>query len=394
MREETIMKYDFDQVIDRHHSDSYKWNYDSDILPMWTADMDFKVATEITDALVLKAGFGLYGYSIVPDSWYEAYIGFWKRHYHFTIVKDWLLFSSGVVPTISSVVRKLTTPAEKVLLLTPVYNIFYNSILNNGRVPLEEELVFNGSSYSIDFLSVEDKMSDPQCSLMILCNPENPVGKIFTAEELQRIGELAKKHHVIVLSDEIHGPITMPGKDYIPFASVSEVNAMNSVTAISPTKAFNLAGLQTSAVVVPDPTLRHRVNRQLNTDEVAEPNYFAVTGAVAAFTKGDAWLEEMRAYVAENRKIASVYFAEHIPELHLIPGEATYLLWIDVKSLTLDGDDFADFLLRDAKLLVCKGSSYGKGGKHFFRLNIACPRATLLDGLKRIQKAVRDYSSR
>lgn len=149
MREETIMKYDFDQVIDRHHSDSYKWNYDSDILPMWTADMDFKVATEITDALVLKAGFGLYGYSIVPDSWYEAYIGFWKRHYHFTIVKDWLLFSSGVVPTISSVVRKLTTPAEKVLLLTPVYNIFYNSILNNGRVPLEEELVFNGSSYSI-----------------------------------------------------------------------------------------------------------------------------------------------------------------------------------------------------------------------------------------------------
>lgn len=388
------MKYNFDQLNDRRNTGSYKWNYGENVLPMWTADMDFKVASEITDALVLKASSGIYGYSIVPDSWYDAYINFWKRHYGFEMKKDWLIFSAGVVPTISSTIRKLTTPAEKVLLLTPVYNIFYNSILNNGRVPLEEELVFNGENYSIDFLSLEKKMADPQCSLMILCNPENPVGKIFTKEELSRIGELAYKHHVVVLSDEIHGPITAPGKDYIPFASVSVTNAMNSITAIAPTKAFNLAGLQTSAVVVPDPYLRHKVDRQLNTDEVAEPNFFAVTAAVTALNKGDTWLDEMRNYVFENRKIVADYLAENIPDLHLLEADATYLLWIDLKKITLDGDDFCDFLLKDTGLMVCKGSSYGKGGKHFFRLNVACPKVTLEDGLARLKKGVEDYKNR
>ncbi len=238
------------------------------------------------------------------------------------------MFVTGVVPAISSAVRKLTTPGENVLIQTPVYNIFFNSIVNNGRNVLESPLKYRDGAYEIDFGDLEEKLADPQTTMMILCNPQNPVGKIWDRETLARIGALCRKHHVIVLSDEIHCDLTAPGREYIPFASVSEDCRENSVTCLAPTKAFNLAGLQTAAIMVPNEALRNKMHRAINTDEVAEPNAFAVEAAVAAFTKGEAWLDALRAYIEENRRLAKRWLAERIPKLWPVDGEATYLLWL------------------------------------------------------------------
>ena len=277
---------DFDKIVDRRGTNALKWDIKDGELPMWVADMDFETAPEIKDAIMERARHGAFGYNIVPDEWYDAYMSWWRSRHGFEMERDWLIFSTGVVPTLSSVVRKLTTPAENVMLLTPCYNIFFNSIVNNGRNPLECPLVYEDNKYHIDFELFEEMASRPQTTMLILCNPHNPVGKIWDRETLARIGEICARQHVIVVSDEIHCDLTATGRGYIPFASVSDECRDNSVTCIAPTKAFNLAGLQTSAVVVPDRFLYNKVNRGLNTDEVAEPNSFAVQAAVAAFTRG------------------------------------------------------------------------------------------------------------
>ena len=254
------MKYDFDTVINRRDTDSVKWNVKENELPMWVADMDFQTAPEIIDAMKKRMDHGVFGYSDLPDSWYRAYIEWWDNRHGMKINKEELLFSTGVIPSISSVIRKLTTPNENIVIQTPVYNHFFNCIENNGCRVMENQLCYKDGKYTIDFSDLEKKLSDPQTGLMILCNPHNPVGKIWETEDLARVGHLAKKHHVIVISDEIHCDITKPGKKYVPFASVSEECRDNSITCISPTKTFNLAGLQTSAVYVPDPVLRHKVS--------------------------------------------------------------------------------------------------------------------------------------
>ncbi|MDE7045685.1 MAG: aminotransferase class I/II-fold pyridoxal phosphate-dependent enzyme, partial [Acetatifactor sp.] len=279
--------YNFDKMTDRRGVGSLKWDVPERELPMWVADMDFETAPEVSEAIRTRAEHGIFGYSVVTDDWYEAYIRWWKRRHGLAVEKDWLIFCTGVVPAISSAVRKLTTVGENVLVQTPVYNIFFNSIRNNGRNILESPLVYDGERYSIDFADLEDKLANPQTTLMLLCNPHNPVGKIWDRETLARIGELCARHHVLVLSDEIHCDLTDPGCEYVPFASVSEVCRDNSITCMAPTKTFNLAGMQTAAVMVPDPVIRHKLNRGLNTDEVAEPNAFAVGAAVAAFEKGE-----------------------------------------------------------------------------------------------------------
>lgn len=269
------MNYNFDEPINRRNTHSLKWNVPERELPMWVADMDFQTAPEIILALQKRVAHGVFGYTIVPDEWYQAYIGWWSHRHRFQMEKAWLLFCTGVVPAISSTVRKLTTVGENILVLTPVYNIFFNSILNNGRLVLESPLKYDGESYQVDFDDLERKLAQPQTTMMILCNPHNPVGKVWSRETLEQIGELCWEHHVIVISDEIHCDLTAPRCEYVPFTSVSEKCRENSVTCIAPTKAFNLAGLQTAAVMIPNETLRHKVNRAINTDEVAEPNAFA-----------------------------------------------------------------------------------------------------------------------
>ena len=383
------MKYDFDQVVNRRGTGSLKWDVPERELPMWVADMDFQVAPEIREALSKRVEHGIFGYSILPDAWYDAYQSWWSRKHHWKIEKDWLIFSTGVVPTLSSVVRKLTTVGENVLIQTPVYNIFFNSIRNNVRNVLESPLKYDGREYSMDYEDLERKLSHPQTTLMILCNPQNPVGKIWDKETLARVGELCAKHHVVVVSDEIHCDLTDPGAEYIPFASVSEVCRENSVTCIAPTKAFNIAGLQTSAVVVPNPVLRHKVNRGLNTDEVAEPNVFATVGAIAAFEKGEAWLEELRVYLADNKAFLRNYMQEKLQQIKVVPSNATYLLWLDVSAITGDATELVDFIREDSGLYLTEGEEYGACGKSFIRWNTACPRSLLIEGLERFESSVK-----
>ena len=336
--------YDFDKMTNRRGVGSLKWDVPERELPMWVADMDFETAPEIIEALKARVEHGIFGYSVVTEDWYEAYQDWWSRRHGLEMEKDWLIFCTGVVPAISSAVRKLTTVGENVLIQTPVYNIFFNCIRNNGRNVLESPLVYKGGEYSIDFADLEEKLANPQTTLMLLCNPHNPVGKIWDRETLAQIGELCAKYHVLVLSDEIHCDLTDPGCDYVPFASVSDTCRDNSITCMAPTKTFGIPGLQTAAAMVPNPVLRHKLNRGLNTDEVAEPNVFAVAAAVAAFDKGETWLEEVRVYLRDNKQCVRDFVRDRLPMIKVVPSTATYLLWLDCSEVVEDAARLAHFI--------------------------------------------------
>lgn len=383
------MTYNFDKLTERRASGSMKWEVLENELPMWVADMDFETAPKIKEALIKRAEHGVFGYSTVPDSWREAYIGWWERRHGFQIERDWLVFCTGVVPAISSAVRKLTTVGENVLVQTPVYNIFFNSVRNNGRNVIENRLVYDKTSYRIDWKDLEDKLKDPQTTLMILCNPHNPTGSIWTREELGRIGALCAANHVTVISDEIHCDLTDPGYSYIPFASVSEECAQNSVTCLAPTKAFNLAGLQTAAIMAPNEQLRHKLERGFYTDEVAEPNAFAIDAAVAAFTQGDGWLDSLREYIAENKETVHSFLESDITDVWAVPSHATYLLWLDCRKIIGDASGLCRHLRSETGLYLSDGAVYGGNGREFLRMNIACPRARLLDGLERLKRGIK-----
>ena len=316
-----------------------------------------------------------------------------------TFERESLIFCTGVIPAISSMVRKLTTPAENVVIQTPVYNIFFNSILNNGRNVLEAPLAYDAAAgrYAIDWEDLERKLADPQTTLMILCNPHNPSGQIWDRDTLARLGELCWEHHVTVISDEIHCDLTDPGFGYVPFSSVSEHCRMNSVTCIAPTKTFNLAGLQTAAVMVPDPVLRHKVWRGLNTDEVAEPNAFAITAAVAAFTEGGPWLDELRAYLAGNKRAVRAAIDEYNASVDaarrvtLVEGDATYLLWLDCSALTDDTERLCDHLLAEQRLMLSPGAQFGGNGRYFVRINAATQRERVDEGMRRLTAGLHSF---
>lgn len=385
------MQYNFDIPVNRRDTNSLKWNVKENELPMWVADMDFQTAPEIQKAIQKRVEHGVFGYSIIPDKWYQAIIDWWKRKHTFSIEKEWLTFCAGVVPAVSSIIRKLTTVGENILVQTPVYSIFFNSIINNGRIALENPLIYQEERYEIDFEDLEKKLSNPQTSMMILCNPHNPIGKIWTKKELEKIGELCWKYHVVVISDEIHCDIIKPGNHYIPFASVSEKCKQNSITCIAPTKAFNLAGLQTAAIIVPNENLRNKVNRGINTDEIAEPNSFAIEATIAAFTQGEEWLNELCKYLQKNKQYIEEFLKKEIPTIKLVPSEATYLVWIDCSKVLGDAAELAQFIRKHTGLFVSAGEQYRGNGTYFLRMNIACPYRILQDGLQRMKNGILEY---
>lgn len=410
------MIYDFDKVTERRGTNSVKWDVPETELPMWVADMDFETAPEIKEALVKRAQHGIFGYAGLPEEWYQAYMEWWDRRHHFRIEKDWLMFTTSVVSAISTAVRKLTGVGENVLVQPPVYNVFFHSIVNNGRTIAEAPLIHDGEHDRMDFAELERKLADPQTTMMILCNPHNPVGKIWDRETLAKVGELCHKHHVIVVSDEIHCDLTAPGQEYIPFASVSDVCRKISVTCIAPTKTFNLAGIQTAAVVAADEVLRHKMWWALHVDEAASPNVFAVDAAIAAFTKGASWLDALREYIEENKKRVGAFLRENLPEVKPTAADATYLMWLDCRGLQSgsrgaassgmqessqgkdaarlpDQPEFCRFLREKTGLYLTDGSQYGKGGEGFVRMNAACPRSLLEDGLKRLYDGACAYRS-
>lgn len=385
------MKFDFDRLTDRFGTMSYKWDVKGGELPMWVADMDFEAAPAIKEAIVKRAEHGIFGYSATPCEFFEAVSGYWERRHGYRIPTEHMIYSNGVVAAISSIVRKLTTPAENVLIQAPVYNIFYNSVLNNGRNVISSDLVYDGSEYSIDFADLEEKLALPQTSLMILCNPHNPVGRIWTAEELSRIGELCAKHGVVVLSDEIHCDITAPGVGYVPFASVNETCRNISVSCIAASKTFNIAGLQSACVFAADPVLRHRVWRGINTDEVGEPNAFSMCANIAAYTECDDWADEMIEYVFENKRIAVDFINSQIEGLRAAYSLATYLLWIDISEVTCDSVEFCEKLRSSTGLYLSDGAEYGECGRSFVRMNLATQRERVLDGLERLRQGCEEY---
>ena len=385
------MQYNFSKMTNRFNSNSYKWDVKKDELPMWVADMDFETAPEIIEAIKNKADLGIFGYTVVPDEYYLAINKWWNKRHNFNIEKDWILFCTGVVPAISSIVRKMTNIGDNVLIQSPVYNIFYNSIINNGRKILSSDLCFDGKSYYIDFEDLENKLSDEKTTLMILCNPHNPIGKVWDRETLRRIGELCLKHNVLVLSDEIHCDLTYSDNNYTPFASVSYEISQNSITCIAPTITFNLAGLQTSSIVIPNEEIRKKVNRGINTDEVAEPNAFAMEATIAAFTKGEPWLKELTQYLLDNKILVQRFIDENLPKLNLIQSQATYLLWIDCSAIASDSEELCKYLRSTTGLYVSSGRIYGGNGQGFIRMNIACPKERLEDGLNRLKIGIDKY---
>ena len=382
------MKYNFDETVQRRGSNSYKWDTakEEGILPMWVADMDFRTAPPIIDALARRVQHGIFGYTKVPQMYYDATISWFGRRHNFSIDKDWILFTSGVVPALSAIIKALTKSGDKVLVQTPVYNCFFSSIRNDECEMVANELIYKDGTYVIDFDDLDKKASDPKVKLMLLCNPHNPVGRVWTKDELTRIGEICLRNDVIVVSDEIHCDLVYDGYTHIPFASISEELLQNSVTCIAPTKTFNLAGIQVANIVVADEEIRKKIDKALNVNEVCEINAFAIEALIAAYNEGEEWLEELKPYLYENYVLLTSFFKEHLPHLSVIKLEATYLVWVDCSALGLTSEEIADQLLLKEKLWINEGAMYGKSGENFIRINIATQRETLIDGLQRIKK--------
>ncbi len=384
-----MYSFDFDTVTDRRGTGSLKWDVGDGELPMWVADMDFPTAPCVREAVEKRVAHGVFGYSVIPDGWYEAYARWWFKYHNLEMEKDRLIFTTGVIPALSTAVRKFTTPAEKIVIQTPVYNIFFNSIINNGRRVLENRLEYKDGEYFMDFDDLEKKLSDPLTTMMILCNPHNPIGKIWNAETLKRVGELCAKHHVLVFSDEIHCDIVAPGSEYVPFACASEECRRNSITAVAPTKCFNIAGINTAAVYVPEEGLCNRMNRALNTDEVAEPNAFAMDATLAAFSdEGHEWLEALNAYIDGNKNLVYEFIENELPKVKAVKQDATYLMWLDMSNYTEDSKKLQAEIRSRTGLYLSPGSVFGKGGERFLRMNVACPRTLLWDGLERLKKSL------
>lgn len=383
--------FDFDEPLDRRLPDAYKWDVADGELPMWVADMDFRTAPSVRTALAERTAHGAFGYSDVPQTYRESIARWWDTRHGLELEANQIVFSTGVVATLSSAVRALTNVHENVLVQPPVYNVFWNSVVNNGRHVVESPLTFDGSAWCIDWEDLEAKLSDPQTSLMIVCNPHNPTGTIWSTEILARIGELCAAHGVAVISDEIHCELTRPGITHVPFAAASETCRQISITAASPSKAFNLAGLQSAYFFAANTFLRHRVERQLNTDECAEPNSFAIVSTIAAYDEGAEWLDALRGYIQRNKDEVASYLEDKAFGVRMCPSDATYLCWLDCRLVTEDDEALCDHIRKTTGLILSPGSQYGAAGKGFLRMNVGTRHELVLDGLERLEAAIRSY---
>lgn len=386
------MKYDFDKVVPRHGTNSYKWDLvkQEDVIPLWVADMDFAVAPPIQEALRKRMEHPVFGYTLVPDSYYEAVINWFCRRHNWHIEKDWILYTSGVVPAVSCAIKAFTLPGEKVLLQTPAYNCFFSSIRNQGCEVLENELVREGDTYRIDFDDFERKCADEKTTVFLLCNPHNPCGRVWIKEELQRMADICRKHHVKVISDEIHCEIIMPGCHFTPFALVDEDNG---VTLNSPSKNFNIAGLQIANVICKNDEWRRRIDRVINIYEVCDVNPFGVIALQAAYNECGDWIDEMNQYVWGNYQYLKRFVLDELPQIQVIRMEGTYLAWLDIMCYELSSDEATQQLLHEGRVFVSSGTLYGrKAGEGYLRLNLACPRETLKQGLVRLGRVLGQYA--
>ena len=381
--------YDFDQLLNRRGSHSVKWDEPEQegVIPMWVADMDFMAAPAIQEALRKRVEYGVFGYTLVPDAYYDAIVNWFGRYHHWAIDRQDIIYTTGVVPAISCAIQALTMGGENVLIQTPVYNCFFSSIRNSGSNIVENPLKRQGDTYVIDFDDFERKCADEKTTAFLLCNPHNPAGRVWTKEELTRMNDICMRHHVRVIADEIHCELVMPGYTFTPFASISEACRDNSVTLNSPSKSFNIAGLQIANIICHDPAMRRRINRQVNINEVCDVNPFGVEALMAAYNDSRDWLVALNDYLWENYQALCRFCEEQLPQWKVLKLEGTYLPWVDITATGMTSDALADLLLSEAKVMVNSGTMYGvQTGEGYIRLNIACPRARMLEGLERIKK--------
>lgn len=384
------MKYDFDKTIDRRATNSYKWDSAPEgVLPMWVADMDFRTAPAIIDALQKRVAHGIFGYTRVPDAYYDAVTSWFSRRYGWDIDREWIIYTSGVVPAVSAVIKALTVPGDKVIVQTPVYNCFFSSIRNNGCEIVSNPLRRTADTYEMDFDALERCAADPRAKVMLLCNPHNPAGRVWTPDELTRLGNICLRNGVTVVADEIHCELVYQGFKYTPFASLSDAFMHRSVTCVSPSKAFNIAGLQIANIVAFDNDLRSRIDKAININEVCDVNPFGVAATIAAYNEGEEWLNQLVDYLHGNYEAMAEFCRRELPEFPITRLEGTYLVWMDCSSLGMPSDALEHALLDDACLWLNAGTMYGAEGEGYMRWNIACPRSVMLDGLNRFLNFVR-----
>jgi len=385
------MDYHFDDPIDRTHTDCIKWDTaEPGVLPMWIADMDFKAAPAIQQTLEKRVAHGIFGYTHTPQRFYDAIIGWWNKRHGFAPHPDWLIPVTGVVPALSVIIRALTDPGDKVLLQPPIYNHFFASIVHCDRQAVQNNLRLHNGVYEFDYEDLDAKASDPAVKLLLLSNPHNPVGRVWTTEELLRIGEICLRHNVVVVSDEIHSDLVYDPHRHIPFASLGHDYALRSITVSSPTKTFNIAGLQAAYLFSENAAFREQVRHILDMQEMTLLNPFAIEALVAAYEQGEHWLESLKTYLAANFTYLTDFCRSLLPQIQVIPLQATYLVWLDGRSVIPSSADFADKLLREQRLWLSPGTLYGDAGEGFLRLNIACPRPLLEEGLVRLSQAWSD----
>ena len=389
------MKYDFDEIIPRRHTNSYKWDSatDSDVLPLWVADMDFRTAPAITEALKQRVEHGIFGYTRVPDEYYEAVTAWFKRRHGWDIRREWMIYTSGVVPAISAIIKALTGPGDKVLVQTPVYNCFFSSIRNNGCEVASSPLVYEDRTYRMDLEDLERKASDEKTKVMLLCNPHNPAGRVWTREELTAVGEICIRHGVTVVSDEIHCELVYSGHRHIPFASISDDFLRHSVTCVSPSKAFNIAGLQIANIIAPDETMRRRIDKAININEVCDVNPFGVIATMAAYNEGEEWLGQLLDYLWQNYQFLVEFCRTQLPDFPVARLEGTYLAWMDCRALGIGSEELEQLLVDEAKLWLNAGTMYGAEGEGFMRWNLACPRSVLEQALARFKAFVENHKN-
>lgn len=384
------MKYDFDKTIDRRATNSYKWDSAPEgALPMWVADMDFRTAPAIIDALQKRVAHGIFGYTRVPDAYYDAVTSWFSRRHGWDIDREWIIYTSGVVPAVSAVIKALTVPGDKVIVQTPVYNCFFSSIRNNGCEIVSNPLRRTADTYEMDFDAIERCAADPRAKVMLLCNPHNPAGRVWSPDELTRLGNICLRNGVTVVADEIHCELVYQGFKYTPFASLSDAFLHRSVTCVSPSKAFNIAGLQIANIVAFDNDLRSRIDKAININEVCDVNPFGVAATIAAYNEGEEWLNQLVDYLHGNYEAMAEFCRRELPEFPITRLEGTYLVWMDCSSLGMPSDALEHALLDDARLWLNAGTMYGAEGEGYMRWNIACPRSVMLDGLNRFLNFVR-----
>ena len=390
------MEYDFSRPTDRRGTDSYKWDSapEADIIPLWVADMDFETFPGITEALQRRVAHGIFGYTRVPEAYYEAVCRWFKKRHGWHINREDIIYTSGVVPAVSAVIKALTLPGDQVIVQGPVYNCFFSSIRNNGCEMVSNSLIYNKEElrYEIDFDDLERKLKHERARLMLICNPHNPGGRVWTRDELTRVAELCRKYGVRVVSDEIHCELTLYDNEYVPFGSLPDELSRDSITCCSPSKAFNTAGLQIANIVCRDAEVRNRIDRAININEVCDVNPFGVIALQTAYSdEGYEWLTQLRKYISANYDLLLERFARELPKCKVMRMEGTYLAWIDCSELHISSDEIEEMLMHENKVWVNAGSMYGAEGAAFIRINMACTSELLNEGITRIVNGLGAY---